>query len=449
MPVAIFKRKIYDKMLEWKRDYSGKYALLIEGARRVGKTTVVEQFIKNEYRSAIIIDFSKIDEDVKIVFSQYAGDLNRFFLYIQQIFKTTLYEHESAIVFDEVQLFPPARQMIKHLVADGRYDYIETGSLLSIKQNVENILIPSEEMAIEMHPMDFEEFLWTENDNITVPMLRKAFDDRIPLGTSMHKRIMNSYGIYMLVGGMPQAVETYLEKNNFEAVDVVKRQILKLYLDDTSKIKANNGSKSRRILSMVPSFLSSHCKTFVAADLRKGSRTREYYDSFTWLSESKIVNICYHNSDPSPALDLNLDENILKIYMADTGLLFTSSFDSNVGNRDEIYSEILKNRIGINKGMFFENMIAQELTATGHRLIFNTFYAEGSTNKHEIDFIIADERGITPLEAKSGVSTKHRSLDLFIKKYSSRIKTAYVIHSKDLRVENGVTYIPIYMTMFL
>ena len=447
--MAIFDRKIYNEIFEWKEQYGGKYALLIEGARRVGKTTVVKQFAENEYKSFIIIDFSKADEEIRNVFVQYAGNLDRIFLYLQQVYKTTLYERESLIIFDEVQLFPQARQMIKHLVADGRYDYIETGSLLSIKQNVNGILIPSEEMSIDMHPMDFEEFLWAQHDRVTVPLLKKSFDDRLPLGQGMHKRIMDLYGIYMLVGGMPQAIDAYVEKKNFDAVETVKRMILKLYMNDVSKIKMDRGSKSKRILLMIPSFLSKQEKTFAPSQLRRGSKTREYFDSITWLSESKIVNVCYRNSDPGPALNLNLDEHAFKMYMADTGLLITSSFNSNVGNRDEIYKDILKSKMNVNKGMFFENMVAQTLVSTGHGLVFSKFSVEGSTNMQEVDFIVADGKEIIPIDSKSAKSTEHASLDRFMKKFSSRMKTAYVIHSKDLRVDGRVVYIPIYMTMFL
>ena len=447
--MVIFRRKIYDKISEWKEQYGGKYALLIEGARRIGKTTVVKQFAENEYKSFIIIDFSKIDEDAKDLFTNHTRDLDRFFLYLQQIYNITLHERDSVIVFDEVQLFPLARQMIKHLVADGRYDYIETGSLLSIKQNVSDILIPSEEMSIDMHPMDFEEFLWAQNDHITIPLLKRSFEDRSPLGQVMHKRIMGTYSIYMLVGGMPQSIEAYIEKKNFNAVETVKRMILKLYADDTSKIKIDYGSKSKRILFMVPSFLSKQEKKFSPSQLRKGSKTREYFDSVTWLSESKIVNVCYRNSDPSPALNLNLDEHTFKIYMADTGLLITASFDSNVGNRDDIYKEILKNRLNINRGMFFENMVAQTLVSTGHELVFSKFSVRDSTNMQEVDFIIANGKEIVPIDAKSAKSGKHVSLDRFMEKFSSRVKMAYVVHSKDLRVDGDIVYIPIYMTMFI
>ena len=447
--MAIFRRKIYDSISEWKEQYSGKYALLIEGARRIGKTTVVKQFAENEYRSFIIIDFSKVDEVVKDLFIHHVEDLDRFFLYLQQIYKTVLHERDSVIVFDEVQLFPPAQQMIKHLVADGRYDYIETGSLLSIKQNVKDILIPSEEMSIDMHPMDFEEFLWAQDDHITIPLLRRSFEDRLPLGRSMHKRIMDTYSIYMLIGGMPQSVETYIEKNNFDAVETVKRMILKLYADDASKIKADRGSKSKRILFMIPSFLSKHEKTFSPSQLRKGSKTREYFDSVTWLSESKVVNICYRNTDPGPALNLNLDEYTFKMYMADTGLLMTASFDSNVGDREEIYKGLLNNKMSMNKGMFFENMIAQTLVSTGHELVFSRFSSESSSNMNEVDFIIADGKDIIPIESKSADSGKHASLDRFMEKFSSRTKMAYVVHSKDLRVDGEIVYIPIYMAMFL
>jgi Predicted ATPase (AAA+ superfamily) len=444
-----FRRKIYDKIFEWKEQYRGKYALLIEGARRIGKTTLVKQFAENEYRSFIIIDFSKIDKDIRDLFTNHTRDLDKFFLYLQQMYNITLHERESVIVFDEVQLFPLARQMIKHLVADGRYDYIETGSLISIRQNVSDILIPSEEMSIDMHPMDFEEFLWAQDDRVTIPLLRRSFEDRLPLGQGMHKRIMDMYSIYMLIGGMPQSVEAYIEKNNFDAVETVKRMILRLYADDASNIKMDRVSKSKRILFMIPSFLSKQEKTFSPSQMRNGSKTREYFDSVMWLSESKMVNVCYRNSDPGPALNLNLDEYTFKIYMADTGLLITASFDSNVGDRDDICKDLLKNKMSINKGMFFENMVAQTLVSTGHDLVFSRFMTEGSTNMQEVDFIIADGKDIIPVEAKSADSGKHVSLDRFMEKFSSRIKVAYVVHSKDLRVDGKIVYIPIYMTMFL
>jgi hypothetical protein len=446
--MAVFRRKIYDKLSEWKEECGGKYALLIEGARRVGKTTIVKQFVKDRYRSSIIIDFSKVDEQTKDLFRNHMENLDVLFLRLQRIYATVLYDRESAVVFDEVQFFPLARQMIKHFVEDGRYDYIETGSLISIKQNVQDILIPSEEMSISMHPMDFEEFLWAQNDEVTVPMLEKAFLDRAPLGQA-HKHYMNKYNIYMLVGGMPQSVEAYLEEKNFKAVESVKRSILKLYSDDTSKIGSDRGSKSKRILAMIPSFLSKHEKTFTPSQLRKGSKTREYFDSVVWLGESKMVNLCYRNSDPSPALDLSLDENTFKIYMLDTGLLVTASFISNTGKPDDIYTDILNNRMGINRGMFFENMIAQELVSSGHRLIFSRFESKDSVHAQEVDFLIADGGKVTPVESKSGVSGRHISLDRFMKKYSKHTDIGYVVHTKDLRVDGKIMYIPIYMAMFL
>jgi len=446
--IVVFRRKIYDKLSEWKEEHNGKYAIMIEGARRVGKTTVVKQFVKDMYRSSIIIDFSKADEQTKDLFRNHMNNLDMFFLHLQRIYDTVLYDRESAVVFDEVQFFPLARQAVKHLVADGRYDYIETGSLISIKENVQDILIPSEEMSVSMHPMDFEEFLRAQNDEVTVPMLRKAFRDRTPLGPA-HRHYMNKYNIYMLVGGMPQAVEAYLEKKNFEAVESVKRSILKLYSDDASKIRSDHGSKSKRILSMIPSFLSKHEKTFSPSQLRKGSKTREYFDSVVWLGESKMVNLCYRNSDPSPALDLSLDEYTFKIYMLDTGLLVTASFVSNTGRPDDIYTGILNNKMGINKGMFFENMIAQELVSSGHRLIFSRFESKDSDRTQEVDFVIADGGKVIPVESKSGVSNRHASLDRFMGKYSKHTDLGYVVHTKDLRVDGKIVYIPVYLAMFL
>ncbi len=438
----VFRRKIYGQMLEWKKR-EGRTALLIDGARRVGKTTVVEEFARKEYRSHIILDFSDEDDYIRGLFKNVKQDPDRFFRLLQEYTDTTLYERESVIVFDEVQLFPLARQMIKHLVKDGRYDYIETGSLISIKKNVKNILIPSEETSIRMHPMDFEEFLWAQNREGTIDTIRRAFEAREPLGFENHRRIMDMYTTYMLVGGMPQAVETFVRMNNFEAVEGIKRDILELYSNDAVKIN------SRAILVNVPSFLSKHDKKFTPGTIREGSRTSDFEQAVDWLRESRMVNMCVRVSDPGPAPDLTSDETTFKLYMLDTGLLVTAAFKKNVAKRKKLYEDLLSGKLNVNKGMFFENMVAQELVMNGHELAYCKFSCDESDKLQEVDFVIADGDKVIPVESKSGRSSEHASLDRFMVKYSDWVDRAFVVHSKDLRVDGNITYIPIYMAMFL
>ena len=439
---TVYRRKIYDRLLEWKRS-EGATALMIEGARRVGKTTIVSEFAKNEYRSFILIDFSDCDEDIKALFNTYSKGADRFFARLQELTGTTLHRRNSLIVFDEVQLFPQARQLIKHLVKDGRYDYIETGSLISIKKNIKDILIPSEEDSIDMHPMDFEEFLWAQGNKSTVDLLREDFKNIEPLGLQTHRHLMDLYITYMIVGGMPQAVEAYLEAGSFEAAEKAKLRILELYLKDTVKINA------RRVLKTVPAQLAKHDRTFSPSIVRKNSRTRDYLEAVDWLTESKMVNRCIRVSDPSPAMALTEDETSFKLYLADTGLLITASFMENVAERNQLYRDLLNGKMNVNKGMFFENMIAQELVMTGHGLTYAKFKHDESPQLQEVDFVISDGNKVIPLESKSGYSANHKSLDRFIDKFGDRIEKAYVIHSKDIRVDGNVIYLPIYMTMFL
>ena len=438
----IFRRKAYDRMLEWKAS-NGRYALMLEGARRTGKTTIATEFAKNEYRSHIVINFSVPNEEIQNLFRDYGKGADRFFLRLQDITNVHLYPRESVIVFDEVQTFPLARQLIKQLVEDGRYDYIETGSLISIKKNVENIIIPSEELPMELHPMDFEEFLWALGNDTTVPLIRECFHNREPLGFETHRRIMDLYTTYMIVGGMPQAVASFLEDNNFESVEQSKRAILNLYRNDAVKVNA------RRMLTMIPAFLSRHEKTFSPGMVRKGSATRDYLDAVEWLGESRMVNVCFRSSDPGPAVDLTLDESSFKMYLLDTGLMITQAFMTNVADRRKLYDDLLKGRLNVNLGMVFENMVAQELTMTGHNLVFAKFDHKDSDNLQEVDFLIPEGRGMIPVECKSGDSSRHISLDRFLDKYGRSVKHAYVVHGKDLRVDGDITYIPIYMTMFI
>ena len=448
--MTTFERKIYARMLDWKDKYSNGYALLIEGARRVGKTTIAEEFAKREFESHLLIDFTTVTDETKQWFEDYTDDFDTLFRQLQFRYGTVLKKGKSVVIFDEVQAFPKARQLIKHLVKDGRYSYIETGSLISLKQNVEGILIPSEEMRIQMHPLDFEEFLWAQGDVTTVNLLRGSFESLTPLGDSVHKHLMRKYTTYMLVGGMPQAVEAFVESNNFDEVETVKKTIVDLYRDDTAKFKSGQGSKARRILDRIPALLSRHDKRFSPSQLKKGSRTREYFDSVVWLGESKMVNICHDVSDPGPAMGLSIDDHSFKLYMLDTGLLISASFLSNIDTYTELYDMMLRGKLNVNKGMLLENMVAQELVAKNYELLFCRFQVKETNNPQEVDFLLVKNGRVLPIEVKSGAdSTSHISLDRFLIKFKGVTDRAYVIHTKDLRVDGNITYLPAYMTMFI
>jgi len=445
----MFRRKMREYLKSWKETKAGKYALLIEGARRVGKSTTIEEFVRTEYRSHIIISFEKTGEEIKRLF-RHMDDLNKFFLYLQQYTKTQLYERQSAIVFDEVQLFPLARQAIKALVEDGRFDYYETGSLISIKKNVKDILIPSEEHTVRMYPMDFEEFLWATDDEITMPIIKDAFDRMEPLDNDMHRNIMESYRTYMLVGGMPQAVQAFVEHNSFSAAEEAKEMILELYLKDSMKLDGNYSNNTSSLLQNLPSYLEKHDKEFSPGIIRKDSSVRDYRKSIKDLAESMMVNICYRITEPALDQGLHYDENDLKMYLCDTGLLFTHSFRSTKHDPDEIYNSVLHGELNVNQGMYFENMVAQEFRKSGHGLYFSKFTHQSSDKKQEIDFVITRDRRPTPIEVKSGQKSKsHKSLDRFIDKYGNQAGRAYVIHAKNLEFSDRITYLPIYMTGLL
>lgn len=445
----MFKRKIYDKMLEWKNDFSESYALMIEGPRRVGKTTLAKEFASKEFRSFLFIDFSVAPKEAKEAFVNHPDDYDMLFFRLQSIYGVTLYEHESAVVFDEIQAFPPARQAIKHLVEDGRYRYIETGSLISIKKNVRDIVIPSEEMNLKMHPMDFEEFLWAIGKTKVPEQIKKAFEDRASLGIETHKSIMRLFYTYMLVGGMPQSVNAFVSGKSPKTIDEIKRQILIVYKDDMVKFGELHGTKARLVFEGIPYALSKHEKSFSPSDIKKNTVSKTYMKSINWLEQSRTVNICRRCTDPGPALDMTIDEYAFKIYMADTGLLTSLSLESNLMDKNELYDTILNGRLGINEGMFFENIVAQELAANDRKLIYVKFYTEESENIQEVDFVLVSGNRVLPIEVKSGVSSKHKSLDRFAEKYSKRVRESYVIHAKDLKTEGNVVYIPAYMTMCL
>ena len=448
------KRKIYETMLEWKNDYNGKSALLIEGARRVGKSFIAEEFAKNNYKSYILIDFSKATDEVKNLFNNYINDLDNFFLYLTAFYGIELYERESVIIFDEVQLFPQARSSIKHLVADGRYDYIETGSLMSIKENVENILIPSEEHSIKMYPMDFEEFLWANNDNILMDFIKKCFNEHKPLG-AVHKKAMDYFKKYLIVGGMPQVVKEYVENNcDFKKCDIVKRDILSLYRNDMYKRASNYGLKVEAIYDSIPDQLQRHDKKFRITALDENAKARDYNDAFLWLGDAMIANIAFNTTEPSVGLKLNRDTSTYKLYFLDTGLLLAHAFDQRTIVVDEIYKKILFDQLELNKGMLIENIVAQMLVAAGNKLFFYSNYSRESEDRMEIDFLITSpyitrKHNIIPLEVKSGKNYTLTSLNKFKNKYSNFLSTPYVIHTGDYKEENGVIYLPIYMTSLL
>lgn len=446
----MLKRKIYDKLVEWKKKSNGNTALLIDGARRVGKSFIVEEFAKNEYKSYIIIDFGISSHDVLNLFIYDSSNLDLFFAKLSAYYSTILYKRESIIIFDEVQQFPQARQLIKYLVADGRYDYIETGSLIRLKKNVENIIIPSEEEHIEMFPLDFEEFLWAMNDQSTIPLIKKCFEEKKPLGQTLHRKIMNDFRQYVLVGGMPQSVLAYIKNKKFEESDNIKRRILELYRNDIVKFANGYADKVFDLFDEIPSQLSKREKKYTLSSIKKSARYRTYEDSFIWLHEAMIVNNCFNSTDPNIGLALNKDKTTQKSYMADTGLLVTHTFMDNLFTENEIYKAILFDNLNINEGMIMENIVAQMLRTNGHKLYFYSRNDKVNRDNHmEIDFLIRKGKKICPIEVKSNNYNNHSSLDKFRKKFSSYIGNRYILYSKDLMIKDGIIHLPFYMGIFL
>lgn len=451
----IFKRKMYNKLLAWKQQAAGTKALLIEGARRIGKSTLVEEFAKNEYRSYLLMDFNKVSDSVTSAFNNYMNDLDTFFLILSSEYGVKLYPKESIIIFDEIQQFPKARQAIKYLVADGRFDYIETGSLISIKENVQDITIPSEERTQLMYPMDFEEFAWAMNEEPLIIYIRQCFDKKEPLEQGLHAKAMLLFRQYMIVGGMPKSLSAYLENNrSFEMADVEKRDILTLYRNDIMKIRSGYRSNVLSIFDQIPAFLSRSERRVVMNRIEKGASFPKYHDTFFWLSDSMIANECFNCSDPNVGLSLNEDRTYVKCYMGDTGLLISHTFDENEISDGELYREILLGKLSVNEGMFYENVIAQMLVAAGHKLYFYTRYNEEKhRNDMEIDFILSNQSKlkykIFPIEVKSNDKYTIRSLIKFKESFHQRIGECYVIHPKNLYVKEGVVYLPAYMTFCL
>ncbi|HIW01740.1 MAG TPA: DUF4143 domain-containing protein [Candidatus Protoclostridium stercorigallinarum] len=446
----VLRRKMYDKLLEWKRMSAGKTALLIDGARRVGKSFVAEEFAKNEYESYILIDFARASGEVKDLFAHDTDDLEMFFRKLSLYYSVALYERRSLIIFDEVQQYPPARQFIKYLVADGRYDYIETGSLIRLKKNVRDIVIPSEEEHLEMFPMDFEEFLWAAGDETTIPVLKDFFEKRMPLGDAVHRKVMNLFKQYMLVGGMPQSVLAYLPDKDFERSDRVKRNILTLYREDVSKFAEGYEDRVFAIFDNIPAQLSKKEKKFKVSALKKAARFRTFKDAFLWLNEAMIVNNCYNVTDPSAGLALSAEESTFKCYMGDTGLLVTLAFMDMPYAQNELYRAVLFDKMSINEGMLTENIVAQLLRSRGRKLYFYSRSDAAHRENHmEIDFLISENKKIAPIEVKSSQYRQHVSLDKFMAKFKGRYSQAYILYTKDLAMKNGILHLPVYMAMFL
>jgi Predicted ATPase (AAA+ superfamily) len=449
------KRKIFDELLNWKRHSAGKTAILIEGARRVGKSYIAKQFAKESYRTHILIDFNSVSEDVKDLFRHYLNDLDALFMYLEGYYNVKLHERESLIIFDEVQQFPRARTAIKYLVADGRYDFLEAGSLMTIKKNVQDIVIPSEERHVKMYPLDFEEFLWALNNETLMDIVKLHFDKKKSMGQAMHRKVMDYFKQYMIVGGMPQAVEEYIQTKDFSKVDQVKRDILTLYRADIGKHAEGYARKVKSIFDEIPAQLQQHEKKFRLSSLKKGARFREYEDAMFWLNDAMVINTCYNTTEPSTGLKLNMKRMTLKCYMADTGLLISHAFDEKGIVTEDIYKSLLFNKLEVNMGMLMENIVAQMLVSSGHNLYFySNVSREDKELRMEIDFLItkrkiSNRHNISPLEVKSGKNYTLTSLKKFRAKYNEQLHTPYVLHTSDFKEDDGIVYLPIYMAMLL
>ena len=442
----MFKRKIYNKLLEWKNESDGRTALLVEGARRIGKSTVVEEFGKNEYESYILIDFAFAPKSIKDLFLD-MSDLNYFFLQLQLQYHIDLVERKSLIIFDEVQFCPLARQAIKVLVKDHRYDYIETGSLISIKKNVQNILIPSEERKINMFPMDYEEFKWALGDNTTIHLLRKAYDAKIPLGDAVSRKMMRDFRLYMLIGGMPQAVNEYITTNNFRKVDLVKRDILKLYDDDFKKIDPTG--RVSTLFDAIPSQLNSNASRYQVSSVLENERADSILELLSEMGNSKTVLISYRANDPNSGLSANKNLKLFKLFICDTGLFTTLMFKDRDFTENEIYEKLLNDKLSANLGYLYENVIAQALVTNGHELFYYSWKNETSKHNYEVDFLITCKNKICPIEVKSSGYKAHTSLDEFCKKFSNRITDKYIAYTKDLYKDRDILYLPVYMSFLL
>ena len=443
--IRIFKRKIYNRMLQWKQERDGKTALLVKGARRVGKSTIVEEFARQEYDSYMLIDFARASEEVKSLFNDLM-DLDYIFLRLQAIYNVILQERRSVIIFDEVQKCPLARQAIKQLVKDHRYDYIETGSLISIRKNTEGIIIPSEETRIDMFPMDYEEFRWALGDKATVPLLRQFFDKQMPLGQAFRKS-MRDFRLYMLVGGMPQAVNEYLDTNNLSKVDTVKREIIDLYFDDFLKIDPSG--RASQLFQAIPSELSKNASRYQVSSVLSDSERKNLSEVLRAMKDSMVVNFSYYSNDPNVGFALNSDKDQYKMFVGDTGLFITLAFWDKDVTENIIYQNLLSDKLSANLGYVYENIVAQMLTSTGNKLFYHTWPMENSNHNYEVDFLLSRGSKIWPIEVKSSGYKTHASLDAFCKKFSERISNRYLIYTKDLKKDEATTLLPVFLTTFL
>lgn len=440
----IFKRKLYDQLLKWKRVQNGKTAILIEGARRVGKSTLVEQFAKKEYDSYILIDFNEASEEVTALFNNLMN-IDYIFLQLQSIYNVVLEKRKSVIIFDEVQNCPRARQAIKYLVKDGRYDYIETGSLISIKKNTRNITIPSEEDRVTLYPMDYEEFRWAMGDEATIPLLRTFYDNKLPLAQA-HREAMRNFRLYLLVGGMPQAVEAYIETNNFSMVDLAKRGVIRIYQDDFQKLDPTG--RLETLFMNIPSQLSQTNNRFKPYAVLGDVDEDKLMEFLKDLEDSKTTLFAYHSNDPNVGMSLTKDISKFKIFCADTGLFVTLAFWDKDYTENVIYQKLLNDKLSTNLGYVYENMIAQMLATSGNKLFYYT-WPKDETHNYEIDFLLSHGTKLQPIEVKSSGYNTHKSLDVFCEKYAHIVERRYMIYTKDLKTDKGTILLPVYMTPFL
>lgn len=445
--MRIFKRKLYDKLLDWKNNRKRKTAVMIEGARRVGKSTLAKQFAENEYDSYVLIDFSIAPKEITELFD-YISDLEYFFMQLQFRLGVSLIEHKSLIIFDEVQICPKARQAIKHLVADGRYDYIETGSLISIRKNVKDIVIPSEEEKMALNPMDYEEFKWALDDTTTIPQLRMLFDKKMSIGDAVTRKLMRDFRIYMVVGGMPQAVSEYLDSHNLQEVDRAKRGIIQLYEDDFYKIDPSGRISS--LFDAIPAQLNSNASRYqITSAIGDNADSEKVFQLISELRESHTINMAYHANDPGVGMSLSMDVAKYKMYVADTGLFITLAFKDKDFTENIIYQKLMSDKLDANLGYVYENMVAQMLTASGNKLFYYTFPTETGKHNYEIDFLLSRGNKICPIEVKSSGYKRHASLDAFCQKFSSRVLQRYLIYTKDLQKDEQTLFLPVYLTQFL
>ena len=442
----VFKRKLYAQMLLWKKEKQGRSALLIKGARRVGKSTIAEEFARKEYESYILVDFAVASKEVNRLFEDMMN-LDFFFLRLQQIYAVALKERKSVIVFDEVQLQPLARQAIKYLVKDGRYDYIETGSLLSIKKNVKDIVIPSEETRLTLHPLDYEEFRWAMGDVATMPLIRQNYEQMLPFGDAVHRKLMRDFRLYMLVGGMPQAVNAYLTTNNLQEVDGVKREILDLYEDDFRKIDPTG--RASRLFSAIPAQLTSNASRYTIQSVLDKGRLGQVESVISDMEDSMTVSLAYHANDPNVGMNLHKDMQRYKMFIADTGLFVTLAFKDKAFTENVIYNKLLSDKLSADLGYVYENVVAQMLRSLGHELYYYTFPTESGKHNYEVDFLIAKGVKVCPIEVKSSGYKSHASIDAFSRKFAGRVQRQYLVYTRDLREEEGLVCLPAYLVSMI